>query len=825
MKTLLVVSVVLVSLGQAVGATSRVLIATGDDLPGLGVVGESSYVTPIGFFGNGDVVVHAQLSDGSEGIYALSADGATRSLFVLPSDATEQINPELVALTPDGQVLIPTHEFHPGALYHVDDHGVRRVLARGDVLSDGSVVCGVASYGPPPLLNNRGDSAALIVTQPTWRECERGGSGENRLVLDAGGSVDLAPHPVPPQTYPISLTDDGSLIVTDSTDFFLVTPREVLRLFGDREAKALVATKPHIIGPWNLDATSANRKGEIAVAYTANLDIWAQTSEALFVMRWRAGRLELLGEVALTETFDERLSISSRGDVLYVDTYVHPKLYFPEGGTPIGLVAAEGRVGEMGEVAMFASAENGRLRVVVRYPDGTVQTRLGSTTLEGRRILADGVGPTCLSPTGLVATRVSVASGKSVLACIDAAGIHPMVEEGGTAASDLPLGTIRQCQFLPDGNLVFSANEKWPLSRSAVCDPVRPALFRATSTGIERIVGSGTRAADGSSVTQIDSGWFSLRDDGSLVFTDNGSKSAWLPSGVVVHLDKGRPTGSDTECKIPDEPTELTQSLPPVLYGPEDEDEDEDEGAWRRARRLRREQQRYNSGSFELVETATRAYHALELYGPPVDDVCRFVTPAAEYSTRTPTPTPTRTPTPSRTPTRTWRPTATRTFTATATPTPTPTADPCNVPGACARLSLATTTTARGFAVTAGIEAGDTALAALQVDLVVPGVPPGGRDHVLCKINPFVAKPLRYYVQPSAVPCDDDDGCAVVRVLIVSTDEARPLPNVDPLFTCRFRDVELGAAPSSITARRASGSATDGRAVQVRTALARLRRR
>ncbi len=136
----------------------------------------------------------------------------------------------------------------------------------------------------------------------------------------------------------------------------------------------------------------------------------------------------------------------------------------------------------------------------------------------------------CLAPDGRVGTTAYTESGTQGLLCADTAGVHLVTQAGEASPDGWPFDGVVQCGFVKNSDLLFVAGQRVP---DGIAD-IRsgPAVYRARATGIERVVGPGDRATDGSVVQALASDalgrWFAANAGGHVLVLASTATQAGL---------------------------------------------------------------------------------------------------------------------------------------------------------------------------------------------------------------------------------------------------------------------------------------------------------
>ncbi|MDX2167588.1 MAG: hypothetical protein SF182_11015 [Deltaproteobacteria bacterium] len=387
----------------------------------------------------------------------------------------------------------------PNAVYAVIDRELRRIATVGDRDPAGATLCVVNA----PRINAAGAvvfGAAIaspgISCEPPNEDVRAAWSLNSATYLATAGGLQRMPR----TGGVLALTED-SRVVFDNGD-----------VVG---ADGATTAAPDLRGP----------SGEpIAVEriYTANrrgtLLFWGRDGGRARLYRGDANGVAPLltagdpapwgGTYTMSHVqYPTALSIDDAGDVLVVFNELRAVLY-PAGGAARridGYALGGAWLNDRGQLALLnLAAMPGRLEGV-RW-QGDRATRLvasGDQLPDGSYLLNQGLTARCVGPDGSVAVVGDAVPSAHGLLCIDAGGTHPVVRRGDGTPAGRRFYTFESCAIPRPGEILFVGDRLLPYDEPGSVYAnysVEPAIYRATATALERVIGPGDRTDDGSTV-------------------------------------------------------------------------------------------------------------------------------------------------------------------------------------------------------------------------------------------------------------------------------------------------------------------------------------
>jgi hypothetical protein len=518
--------------GGASALQGREILATGDNIPGLGHVGVAN-VQALGIDDAGRVLIGGGLVTGDSGLFWIN-NGATTPLWVRSqSKPAVWLYPDgySVSVSDNGNVAALGNEEAPtncsycfSSIYRVREEGVERVVSIGDSDADGNRLC---SFSQPGLqINDSGEMAFLADVAPPGFSCSCRSDDSDYddgdywcppaalYVTSVGqlrrvaGTNELSP---PGQRVSdiqvIGLTRNGAAIfLADGTHVMWADGSRVRQLV----AKGDLGPSGSALGP--LNSVAANSLGEVAFLSSEN--------GTPSVYRLTEGRIApvIPGNVAPTGAplcdFGFHLFLNDRGDVAVDAAWLttapdgyqycpYGVLWYPASGDPSvvltgGIAVASDNAGDL--VVAHYSYE-GRPGEILRWHDGQAERIFGAgdVATTGALFAEGGVEqPTCLAPNGLAAvTAFSLEDNRYGLSCIDRAGPHLIARSGDTAPGDGTLDGFYQCAFADDGAIFFASPVSVQTDPHTYTYYSACTVYRATGQAVERFIGPGDIATDG----------------------------------------------------------------------------------------------------------------------------------------------------------------------------------------------------------------------------------------------------------------------------------------------------------------------------------------
>jgi hypothetical protein len=525
----LVVACVLLAMARIASAAwdddARVVLTVGDEIAGFGRLGFYGLNYPVALDDRGGVAFRGTTSEGREGFYRGDANGLTT---LWSSQRPWDDGPPDLVVSRGGRawlVLFPH-------VYEVRDGALEPFADLTALLPAGEQFCGGESR---VRLNDRGDLAFQLVSAAISTGCDSSDapgvnerssiylrpSGESaaRLVARRPGDAsdpfdDLALF---------ALNDDATVLFTD----VLADPAPTFALLAWRDgaAEAVVTAATTRTDGTPLGAfipAAANGSGDVLLI--------ANDDGALY--RAAAGGPQRiigpgdLGPTALPMTRVTHASLNAAGDVAVTVQWKGPPnppwndeldgvMLIGADGVPVTVAseATAGMINARGEVSYFVLGGpqflplvfNDGAHAIEQWHDGIVRRVVaeGDAAPDGgvfssQWLIADG--PRLTEDGRVLLTSFSSEQRKAVL-CGDAAGFHAVARQGDPA----PGGGVFS-DFGPlyevDGAVLFVASS----AQTAHVYGGPMAIYRATPTRIERVLGEGDVAEGGVVIQQFVSG-------------------------------------------------------------------------------------------------------------------------------------------------------------------------------------------------------------------------------------------------------------------------------------------------------------------------------
>lgn len=510
----------------------RRVIGAGDPVPRLGRVGTYGFTL-------------AGLDDAGRALLVRAAGGRTPSLYWADEQGfTTAFAPESVAprrplewelgWNMRGALALRLAAPEPpwswsGAALHVvqpDGRGETWVTA-GTADAEGHLLCNIDAAR----INNAGQVAigAWIATggRPCGEQDEEGDTRDERVVyvFDDPAVHELAAARAiragdQQRVGLVALADDGAAIVAVTT-----AGRGPSLVRFDRQAPPVVLVDPGTLGADGaplgpVAVMAANRRGDVLFAGTENGRAGLYRTAGRSIVRvFGNGDAPPPGlRYPLAVIPDGWAALDDAGDVLVQVEY--RAVLFPADGTAAQLldgIALGGALNDRGDVALTELVGDGVI-AVTRWRDGE-PTRLARTgdVLPGGDALADGgFHAGCAGADGRIAVGLEGTAGVAGLACIDASGPRLAARAGDPAPGGRRFYAFHQCAFSPADSLLFTASILVPnhdFGNDAYTGyRIEPSIYRATPDRLERVIGRGDVASDGSVVFDLQ---FASIDDGN----------------------------------------------------------------------------------------------------------------------------------------------------------------------------------------------------------------------------------------------------------------------------------------------------------------------
>ncbi|MDX2166668.1 MAG: hypothetical protein SF182_06375 [Deltaproteobacteria bacterium] len=545
---------------------ARVALTVGDEIAGFGRLGLYGINYPVALDDRGGVVFRGTTSEGREGFYRGDANGLTT---LWSSERRWDGAPPQLAVSHGGRAWLTLFP----QVYELRDGGMDPVADLTALLPAGERFCGGEFR---VLLNDAGDLAFLLISAPARTGCdssdmpyvnERAGiylrpAGASAAQLVAQRPGDSSS---PFDTLDLfALADDGTVLYHAAA----ASPSESGGLFawrGGLTQSLLTAETLRADGTplGAFTAVAANGSGDVAVI--------ASDDGALY--RAAAGAPQRLigpGDLGPTLSPISRIthaSLNPAGDVAVTVQWDGPPnppwnaeldgvMLIGDDGVPVTVASAAtvGLLNARGEVAYFLIG--GPQFTPLVEQDGAYAIELWRDGVV-RRVVADGdrapdggafasqwliANALRLTEDGRVLLTSFAAERRQAVLCGDAAGFHAVVRQGDPAPGGgvfTDFGPL----FEVDGAFVFAAASA-PAAH-VYGGPI--ALYRATPTRIERLLGEGDVAAGGAVIQRLvdgDDGFheasrvtYAAAPDGTvLIHADSSAGRRWFrlrPGGAI----------------------------------------------------------------------------------------------------------------------------------------------------------------------------------------------------------------------------------------------------------------------------------------------------
>ena len=494
-------------------AERRVLLASGDDVLGLGRIGSFSAMAR-GIDARGRVLVAADLSDGG-GLLAWVDEGGVEPLPIdLPGAV---LFPDTAVASPGGRIAVRGASGGnvydpPRAAFMVEDGGVRPLLAVGDVTAEGLYVQSVnevVAIGDSELTTVQ----AQVSASPD--PADPAGRSSVILAVDAAGArvvagigEAIAAERRFTGVWVVGVTaagavvfngwrgDQSSAIYSDEGAGFRVLVQPGDRLPSGRRLREVSALA---VGPG----------GEVLLRGCVETAAEYSVRDDCAIYRTEDGRLRrVAGPRDRTPdgtlfNVDEGF-LNDRGDVALRVARLAPcadnpsgfcereygLLFVPAGGgiEEVRREASGGWLNDAGAVAVVTTA------AVERWRDGSSHTLLSAADRApgGARYAAGGLAPEwteppCVAEDGRVGAVVSIAHRTAALVCADAEGIHVVLRADDPRLEELGFWPSLQCDFADGDEMYLGVG--WGVGREV--------LRATTAAGLEPVIESGDVPVNG----------------------------------------------------------------------------------------------------------------------------------------------------------------------------------------------------------------------------------------------------------------------------------------------------------------------------------------
>lgn len=513
-------------------AALRRVIGAGDPVPRLGRVGTYGFTL-------------AGLDDAGRALLVRAGGGRTPSLYwadergIATAFAPEGVAPRRpleweLGWNVRGALAVrltdpaPAWSWRGSALHVVQPDGRGETwVAAGAADAEGNILCNIDSAR----INDAGQVAIGAWIATGGRPCgERDEEGDTRdestvYVFDDPAVHELAAartiHAGDQQRVGlVALAEDGAAIVAVTT-----AGRGPSLVRFDRQAPPVVLVDPGTLGADGaplgpVSVMAANRRGDVLFAGAENGRAGLYRTAGRGIVRVFAnGDAPPPGlRYPLAVIPDGWAALDDAGDVIAQVEY--RAVLFPADGPAARLldgIALAGALNDRGDIALTELVGDGVI-AVTRWRDGeaTRLARTGDVLPDGDVLADDGIHAGCAAADGRIAVGLEGTEGVAGLACIDASGPRLAARVGDPAPGGRRFYAFHQCAFSPADSLLFTASILVPSddfgSDGYTSYRVEPSIYRATPARLERVIGRGDVASDGSVVFDLQ---FASIDDGN----------------------------------------------------------------------------------------------------------------------------------------------------------------------------------------------------------------------------------------------------------------------------------------------------------------------
>jgi hypothetical protein len=543
---MVVVAVCKFSMASPCAAASEVLLETGSDIPGFGRVGEGGFRI-LDADQIGRALILGQLSDGRYGFFWVDDSGATP---IWLGDESNAILFTSARTSPGGRVVGVTtfDRERRQAIYEIDASGLRLVVSSGSRDPDGSVLCEFFAAS----INDAGDVALAAEVAAPNQECSDGQRLSMVYLVEDGilRRVD--------QGSLVGLASDGTVIygrdlgLGESGAVFAAGREGTVRIVMEGEAGPSGAPLRFISQLASSEKNVTFRASENGISGLYRTD----GKEIILVTSFNApapggGTWRFLSGVNSTGPV-----LNRNGALAVVAGWAEPDdvsvlgviLHTPDGDAVVVLedgadplfgrqrIAPTGNafVNDDGEVMFVAQSyqDSGEITALIRWKAGEMRDllRTGSEGPDDSIFAGDGLAgglgwKPCVAPDGSVATAVKGVDGRNAIVCVDSTGVHVLARTGDPEPSGRVFHRLSgDCSFTDDGAVIFSAS-----TLPAVGAALEGAIYRADSSGIIRVMGTGDQTNEGAFL-RFDSGArFSANASGDvLAYTHSSDGSHYF---------------------------------------------------------------------------------------------------------------------------------------------------------------------------------------------------------------------------------------------------------------------------------------------------------
>ncbi|HYD48940.1 MAG TPA: hypothetical protein VEB21_11360 [Terriglobales bacterium] len=518
---------------------ARPVLSTGDEVPGFGAIGTGGF-TLKGIGADGRALVHATLSDGTQGLY-WAADRQLSSIWTTRDAPGVQVEMWGARVAANGAGVFPA--FAPGAQSHFYY-----------VVSEGGNVRTVI----PPTQDAGGNSICLFDFDNVWIT-SAGQLAVDAFLVPAGADCHSAPRDVEEAIF-ISDGARWSLLLHSSN---LPGFARSLRIAGVSESGEVIASFVSHTGPGDgMRIVAADRTrvrsiaaagdpapggsaiesiNGIAVAPGGDLAFTAYAGGVEHVYLIRSGEWHDLGAnnggriLGVSDTGRVLMLISDRQVVALEATGSREVLFDVEddlSDTYYSALIGDAEINAAGAVAFSTWSIDGTAghALWTTSPDGPLLSLASGDPARDGAVVAtggfSGAGSVCFGEGGQLGLVVPGASGHEGLICIDSEGAHLIAQSGDSAPNGDYFRGFGQCAFSDDGALTFTAQRAVPWGRSQT-HYVQYSIYRASDAAIEKLVADFDPIANGEE----------LADSGSpMSFVSNRQGKVLLRDGDGILL-------------------------------------------------------------------------------------------------------------------------------------------------------------------------------------------------------------------------------------------------------------------------------------------------
>lgn len=511
--------VLLVSLSMPVGSAARAddlgrrdVLASGDVVPGFGVIGTGGFEV-LGIDERGRLLIGAELGTGEEALLQADEAGST-VLWRTGEPQGTPLRPQRLdvrrspSASPDGERVVTLAlldgpnglSSNPYAVVELDPPSFRRIVELGTATPDGGVICGLGE----PRINDAGTIAFVARVVPASGDCDDFDGAWIAIYLARAGSVSVEATTRNSddelELRLLDLLENDSVVYVTSPDIG-DAPEQVLVSRGGERRCLIGGGDPDDCPEQFGRVLDVSSNGEVLLRVVADgIERLFRTEDGALVPVAAAGDvlpggaeilsvddigfLDRAGNAVLLTSWDEQ-GVGGRGIVLFPPT--GPPSVVSRDGAPRGFNDAQ-------QIAWHSSypppdrAE--------RWTAGRVERLLstGDTAAGGGVVAARGLeGSACLAADGRVAAIATASDyGQGVL-CRDARATHLIARHGDRAPGGGRFVNFFDCAFGGESALLFLAS----------VEDGGVSLYRAGPRGLERVIGPDDMVFEGQTVGDI----------------------------------------------------------------------------------------------------------------------------------------------------------------------------------------------------------------------------------------------------------------------------------------------------------------------------------